>query len=194
MQVAHFRVQSPLGNLGNIQTLMLGHSGAGSASGWFVEQVVNPNPRGQRCVCWSEASGVCVVPRPAVCVLLRGQRCVCWCVCVCMCVCVCVCLCVYACVCACVCERDRVCVWPGPLGRGVRVRLVRRAGCEPETRNPKPETRIPRPETRNPKLETRNPKPETRNPIPETRNLKPETLNPRPKTRSQKPETLNPEP
>ena len=27
MQVAHFRVQSPLGNLGNIQTLMLGHGG-----------------------------------------------------------------------------------------------------------------------------------------------------------------------
>ena len=37
-----------------------------------------------------------------------------------------------------------------------------------KSRDPNPETRVPKPESRNPNPETRNPKSETRNPNPET--------------------------
>jgi len=61
--------------------------------------------------------------------------------------------------------------------------------------NPRPgSNQKPEPETRNPKFETRNPKPESRNPKPETQNSKPKPRNPKSENQNSKPQTRNTKP
>ena len=85
----------------------------------------------------------------------------------------------------------KICRESGSCGRRWRRRL-KRCNASRQTRNPKPETQIPKPEIRNPTPETRHPRPETRNPRPENRDLKPKTRNPRPENQDPKPKTRDP--